>query len=147
MVYNWSDAVAEGYVNDYIFGWDRSSQAYNFADTLEPGYGYWIYSYDTCQLKAPVFNVNYDGYITALNENWNIIGLPNDQSANKTDIVVNYSGTDYNWSNAVSNGYINNFVFGWNRVSQGYDFVDNFEPGYAYWMYSYYQCILEESET
>jgi len=140
--YTWSDAAAAGYVNDYIFGWDRSGQTYTFADTLEPGYGYWVYSYEACQLNAPVFNVNFDGYITSLKENWNIVGLPNNIPENKSDILVNYDGIDYSWSDAVSSGIINDNIFGWNDVGQGYTFSDMFEPGYAYWMYTYYDCTL-----
>jgi hypothetical protein len=50
--YTWADAVSEGIVNNYIFGWDRDTQSYNIADTLEPGYAYWLYSYYPCILKT-----------------------------------------------------------------------------------------------
>jgi len=143
--YNWSNAVSNGYISDYIFGWNRVSQGYEFVDTFEPGYGYWIYSYENCELLAPETSMNFDGYITDIKANWNIFGLPNDQSANKTDIIVNYDDTDYNWSDAVSNGYINDYIFGWNRVSQGYEFADTLTPGYSYWMFAYQPCNLKGS--
>jgi len=142
--YNWSDAVSNGYISDYVFGWNRVSHGYEFVDIFEPGYGYWIYSYEVCELLAPETSTTFDGYITDIESNWNILGLPNDQSANKTGIIVNYGGTDYNWGDAVSNGYVSDYVFGWNRASQGYEFADIFEPGDAYWMYAYYSCTLKQ---
>ncbi len=50
-IYNWADAVTAGIVNDVVFGWDRGTQSYNFADIFEPGYGYWLYAYQPCTLK------------------------------------------------------------------------------------------------
>jgi len=142
--HTWSDAVAAGYVNDYVFGWDRSGQAYMFADTLAPGYGYWMYTYESCELKAPTASTLSDGYITGLESYWNIIGMPDDVPLNKTDIIVNYDGSDYTWDDAVTYGYINGNIFGWDHTGQSYTFSDILEPGYAYWMYAYYDCTLKQ---
>jgi len=145
--YIWSDAVTSGIVNDNIFGWDRASQSYIFADMLMPGYGFWVYAYDGCELKAPVFNTSFTGHITNLMQNWNIIGIPDNVPMNKTSIIVNVGDTNYSWSDAVMNGYINDNLFGWDRIGQSYTFADILEPGYCYWLYAYQQCILKKLET
>ena len=83
--------------------------------------------------------------ITTLSNNWNFISLPFNQTVNKTDIIVNYAGTDYTWSQAVTNGYVSDYVFGWDRNGQYYNFADTLMPGYAYWVYSYQPCILKRT--
>jgi hypothetical protein len=145
MDHDWSDAVSDGYVSDYLFGWDRLLQSYQFADTLIPGYGYWVYAYDECELKAPIFDVNFEGYITVVEENWNMIGLPNNAPMNKADVMINHEGTDYSWSDAVSNGYISDYIFCWDSLLQSYTFSDIIDPGYGYWFYAYYCCKLKEN--
>ncbi len=138
----WADAVTAGIINDVIFGWNRATQGYEFANTLEPGYGYWIYAYNACELLAPEVSAISDGFITNLEVNWNIVGAPDDQSVDKADVLVNYGGTDYNWADAVTAGYVNDVVFGWNGATQGYEFSDTLMPGYSYWIFAYYDCSL-----
>jgi len=141
--YSWSNAVSAGMVNDFIFSWDRIYQSYTFDDTLEPGYGYWLYAYEDCELWVENITVTSDDHITVLEQNWNIMGMPYDQPVDKTDILVNY----ILWDDAVSGGIINDFVFGWNRNSQSYIFADMFEPGYCYWVYAYQQCTLKKTSS
>jgi len=141
--YNWLDAVAADIVTDIVFGWGRDSQSYTFKDTLEPGYGYWMCTNNDCDLWVENISIISTSYITELETNWNIMGVPHNQSVDKTNITVNYGGTEYSWANAVSGGIISDYVFGWNRNTQSYIFVDTFEPGYSYWMYAYYNCILK----
>ncbi len=145
--YTWSQAATNSVVSDYLFGWSRSSQSYTFADTLEPGYGYWVYAYEPCEFWIENTTLVYDTYITDVEQNWNIISVPYDQSVNKANIIVEYLGTDYTWSEAVTMGLVSNYLFGWNRVSQSYGFADSLMPGYAYWMYAYQPCMLKRTGT
>ena len=140
--YTWADAVAAGVVSDYIFGWDRVGQSYMFSDVLEPGYGYWLYAYEPCELKAPVFETGFEGYITVLQEKWNVVGCPNDTVVLKADVLVRYGGVDYNWSDAVAAGIISDYIFGWDGAVQSYVFSDQFTPGECYWLYAYDACVL-----
>jgi len=142
--YSWSDAVVNGYVNDYIFGWNRVSQGYEFTDTLYPGYGYWMFAYEACEALSSNVKDNFASNITILETNWNIVSIPDDQPINKEDIFVEYSGSDYTWDEAVTNGYINDNVFGWDRTGQSYNFADTFMSGYSYWIYAYYTCTLKQ---
>ncbi len=143
--HNWIDAVDDGFVSDYLFGWDRVLQSYQFVDTLMPGYGYWVYAYDDCELKAPIFEVNFEGYITEVEENWNVIGLPNNAPINKVDVMINNEGSDYSWSDAVTNGYISDYIFCWDSSIQSYTFSDMLDPGYGYWFYAYQCCKIKEN--
>ena len=147
MNYTWSDAVTAGYVSDFIFGWDRSGQSYTFNNTLEPGYGYWVYAYGGCELWAENITTTYDDYITDLKTNWNIVGLPDDENVSKTNLVIHYGASDYIWSDAVTAGYVSDFIFGWNRGGQSYIFANALEPGYAYWLYTYQACTLKRAGT
>jgi len=141
--YTWYGAVTNGYINDYVFGWNRTFQSYNFAYTLEPGYGYWLYAYEPCELWVEKITITPDDYITDLEADWNIVGVPYNRPVNKTDILVN----DISWSDAVTAGIINDHVFGWDRSGQSYNFADTFMPGYAYWMYAYQPCTLKKTNV
>lgn len=143
--YRWPDAVALGWVSGYLFGWDRNSQTYTFADTIEPGYGCWLYSYDEYELWVQCFSAAEDNYITNLEENWNIIGIPFDESVDKSDLIVTHNGTNYNWSDAVAQGLVSDYLFGWDGNAQSYVFADTLEPGHCYWLYAYQECTLRRA--
>ncbi len=142
--YSWADAVTNGYVNDVVFGWDRVGQSYNFASTFIPGDGYWMYAYYDCELWVDNITIVPDEYVTSLKQNWNLMGVPSVQNLDKVNITVDYGGTDYSWADAVTNGYVNDVVFGWDRVGQSYNFASTFIPGDGYWMYAYYACTLKQ---
>jgi len=141
--YTWSEAVLNDYISDYLFGWSRTGQSYTFSDVLNPGEGYWLYSYVDCELWIESFIPVYDDYITDFETSWNIMSVPYDQTVNKTDILIN----DMAWNDAVTAGIINGYVFGWDRDGQSYTFADTFIPGYAYWMYAYQECTLKRDVT
>jgi len=151
--YSWSQATTSGnptgspIINQFVFGWQRTTpQMYIFASSLDPGYGYWVYSYqNNVELWAINITAASDNYITPVKTGWNIVGLPDDSSVSKTNLIVNYGGTDYSWSTAVSNGYVSDFIFGWQRTTpQMYIFASSLDPGYGYWMYAYFNCILKK---
>jgi parallel beta-helix repeat protein len=141
--YRWPDAVALGWVSDYIFGWNRTTQAYEFADNLRPSYGYWIYSSGDKELWYHGFPEPEDDKITFLSPLWNIVGLPFEERVDKSDVIIHYDGVDYSWEQAVTNGYISDFIFGWSSDFQSYVFVDVLRPGNAYWIFSYVDCTLK----
>ncbi len=82
-----------------------------------------------------------DSCITEVKSNWNIISIPYYLDIEKTDLLVD----DVLWDTAVSNGWVSDYVFGWNELGQSYVFSDVFEPGQAYWLYSYQECQLKRS--
>ena len=44
------DLFQQCIVSDYIFGWNDIGQYYEFADILQPMYGYWMYVFEDCEL-------------------------------------------------------------------------------------------------
>lgn len=139
--FNWSEAIYDGYLSEFIFDWNRSVQSYSFANTFDPGFGYWVFSYVNCELWTREITSDSDKYITELKENWNIFGLPFEYTLNKTDVLVD----DMLWSEAVSSGVINDYVFGWDSTAQTYNFADAFSPGKSYWIYADQQCTLKQN--
>jgi hypothetical protein len=140
--HSWADAVSDGVISDFVFGWNRLSHSYAFATTFYPGEGYWIFANQACELKVPVMNAHYERFITILNENWNVVGSGYCESFLKDDTIVHYSGIDNSWADAVSDGVISDFVFGWDRSTQSYTFADNIDNGEAYWFYASQSCSL-----
>jgi hypothetical protein len=49
--YSWADAVSLGIIDGNLFGWDQTTQTYFTSTTFDPGYGYWLYSDESCVLK------------------------------------------------------------------------------------------------
>lgn len=152
--YNWSEATTGNnptgspLINPYLFGWDRLNQTYTIANMITAGEGYWLYSFQDCELRVIGLITEENNIITHAKENWNIIGTPNDDSIIKTDIMVNFNGTEYTWNEATTinnptgSPLINSFIFGWNRTIQTYTMADNLDPGEAYWLYAYVSCTL-----
>ena len=85
-----------------------------------------------------------DVMLTALEPGWNLVSLPFNTSVDKINVTVNYLGTNYTWADAVTAGYVNQFVFGWDRIGQSYVFADIFIPGESYWMYTTVDCLLKQ---
>jgi len=88
--------------------------------------------------ELPISNI-----ITSVVQGWNIISIPFNQPIDKVLLSVEYNGNDYSWGDAVTNGFINNFVFGWDRNIQSYFFADTLESGDGYWIYAYQPCTLK----
>jgi len=140
--WTWDQAVACNIIVKYIYGWDVDE--YTFEDILVPGEGYWIWSNQDCEFLIPS-NVVPDNHITYLDASWNLVGLPNDIDLAKTALSIQYLGRYYTWDQAVSDGYIIDFVYGWDRINQNYILSDIFDLGYGYWVYSYVDCALKIS--
>jgi len=141
--YTWFEAVSDGIISDYVFGWNRGGQSYTLTDALDSGYGYWLYASESCELWIENSSISSDEYVIHLEENWNVVGMPQNQSVNKINITVNYNSNDHTWAEAISDGIINDYIFGWSRAGQSYSFIDTFEPGYSYWIYACQQCTLK----
>jgi hypothetical protein len=144
--YTWGQAVALGIVVNTLYNWSKSTQGYVVTTSMGPGQGYWIYAYSQCELWAtnltPIINTDF---ITPLINNWNIVGVPIGSSVDKTTgLIVRYNSVNYNWTNAVANGYVLNTIYGWNRTApQQYYITNTLQPGECYWLYAYVNCTLK----
>jgi hypothetical protein len=143
--YSWNNAVNNSVIVDYIFKWDSLSQSYLSSDNFESGYGYWLWSYEPCYLWVKNTSIPDTDIISDLNTDWNMIGTPFFNNVSKTDLTVEWNNTNYTWSDAVTQGIVNDFIFGWNSSGQYYTTTDMIESGGAYWIYSYEPCKLKRT--
>jgi len=151
--YSWSEAITQGILLPSIFDWARNGQGYTLVNSLVPGYGYWLYAYQACELWANgLTSILSTDYITSLFYHWNVLGVPINQPVNKTTLLFVYQGVEYNWTQATTNQnptggpLILNDIFGWDRRQpQGYFLADTLDPGLCYWMYTFYDLILKRT--
>jgi hypothetical protein len=139
--FTFQEAVNEGLLSPYLYGWNRTTYRYEFAYKFKPGYGFWIYAYIPCEIWFQYDSTFSDSYITELKYYWNIVSIPGHLNIEKTDLQVN----GVSWDAAVSNGWVSDYVFGWNNIGQSYVFSNTFEPGYAYWLGAYQPCVLKRN--
>jgi len=58
--YSWDEATTSNnptgspIVLKFLYGWERTSQRYAYADSFDAGEGYWMYAYKTCNLTNPL---------------------------------------------------------------------------------------------
>ena len=93
------------------------------------------------QIICSISSLEYS-YNISLNDNWNLVSLPVNESFNKDNITVNYLGVNYSWDEAVSSSIILDYIYSWNATNQKYEIADIFDPGQGYWVYAYYECDL-----
>jgi hypothetical protein len=142
--YDWDDAVDLSIVLNFIYEWNRNNQNYEIMEMNQPGYGYWLYTYDNCILLAKGLRwLVEDDYITELNVEWNTIGISFYEFVEKNNLTVTLSdGTTYTWQEAVDNDIILGFIYGWNATNQYYETSEVLHSGKSYWVYAYEDCIL-----
>jgi parallel beta-helix repeat protein len=147
--YNWIQATTndnptnEPIILEFLYTWNRTNQGYDFADTLEPGYGYWVYAYQPCTLG--INKVGFSIEDTVISDRmitWNIVGAPFEGLVFKENLIIHYNGTEYTWHEAVNNSIILGFIYGWDQESQSYEFIEVLDTTHGYWMYTYYECKL-----
>jgi len=142
--YSWNETTTnenpteQPLISPYYFDWDRINQTYQFKSTLSNGYGYWFFAFQPGVIWVEDQNDTTDRNITTVYQGWNLVSIPYNYSVNKNEIFVN--GTD--WATAVSNGWMNDYIFGWNQTGQNYEFIATFEPGKSYWLFASQVCIL-----
>jgi hypothetical protein len=139
--YSWNDAVSAGYILDTIYGWNGT--VYTIETSLTHGKGYWFYAYNDCQLLI-YSNAVGTGHIADLQTKWNMVGLPYESPINTVDLQFEYLSSTHTWQQAIDDGYILGFVYGWDRTNQLYILATQLQPGYGYWMYAYQTCTMKQ---
>jgi len=138
---SWDQAVDNGTILGFLYDYNRTTQSYDFSSYLEPGFGYWLWAYYDCELIFSSSEIG-SGHISNLMNDWNIMGVPYNDTIAKTSVNVTNNSVDYTWNQAVSNNIILGFVYGWNTSDQLFELCDDFSPRRGYWIYAYYNCIL-----
>jgi hypothetical protein len=49
--YTWQQAVDNDIILNFTYGWNAETQSYSTSDILNPGEGYWVYTFEACTLK------------------------------------------------------------------------------------------------
>jgi len=106
--YTWEDAVSADIVMDAVFMYDGS---YWPTSVLVPGEGYWMFAYVACDLWISSNVSKTDDNITDLLMDWNMVGLPYNESINKNDLMIYCNEEYYSWEDAVSADIVMDAVF------------------------------------
>ena len=146
-VFNWTQATTsdDPIVLNFIYDYNRTNQNYEGSLTFKPGRGYWVYAYYECEIWiSSLVTSPIDKYITTMESSWNAIGIPSNETVNKTDLIIWYNGSEYNWTEATSgsNPIVLSFIYDFNRTIQSYIDVSVLNPSRSYWVYAYYNCTL-----
>ena len=80
--------------------------------------------------------------ITVLQENWNMVSVQYKKTIDKEDLVIICDNKKFSWNEAVDDGLILDYLYGWDRIEQNYYDSDVFEPGEGYMVFAYQECIL-----
>ena len=148
--FTWADALTNGYILDFIYGWTGGASGVYFDEAyLDPGEGYWLWAYEDCTLIM-YSDAPEDNHITTFDdgEGWYLVGAPYMYNLAKWNTWIHYAALDYSWTQASNNGYILEYLYDWDRATQNYVVSENpdfFKSGYGYWMYVYKQCSLKKA--
>ena len=83
-----------------------------------------------------------------LSNGWNLVSIPYNSSVLKDELFIHHNDSLYSWSaacsylNPTNSPILNEYVFGWNRVGGYYQFENDINSGYGYWLYAYQDCQL-----
>jgi len=150
--YTWSEAWNVGLLEPSVFLFNVTSQSYEYIIgndlLLSPGIGYWFYAYDSMTLIGEnITGFQWDGQISPLVSGWNNIGVPFDEPITLGEILIEFNGIDYTWSEAWNAGFVEPSVFHFDPVQQQYIYLIGdaaiLNPGQGYWFFSYQSLMLK----
>jgi hypothetical protein len=127
---------------------DTDHYYYNQTYTIVGIYDYHIWANDTTNNRIQSVSYQFEIYaelqITELITGWNFVSLPFNLTTPKTNLFIMDGGTRYTWSQAVTNDIIYNYLYEWNRTTQGYGdgTITELKSGEGYWIYVYEDCEL-----
>jgi len=85
-----------------------------------------------------------DTYQISLQKKWNLFSIPVNETIPLERLTIRNNSIDYTWTEARNQGIILGFLFEWKKDTQNYILStgDVLKPGVAYWMWTYYPCII-----
>ena len=131
-----------------VFSWGRIEYYYDIVDEMNPGYAYWLYCHQPCEVWVEPIISSYDTFVTELQPGWNLLSNDYIISLEKQYLLVEYNATLYDWSNATSSNnptgspLLDITMFGWDSTMQIYSLSDELVPGQGYWSYAYQNCKI-----
>jgi hypothetical protein len=129
--------------------WDFSMKdtGDNNVTEFEPGRGYLIDSSENFTIELEGKPVEFP-YRMKLQQGWNMIGVPMNETVDINNITVNAEHKRYSYPEAVMKGIISAFIWsyddglGWSHLGEN----DTLEPGRAYLVEAMNECRLEFRE-
>jgi VCBS repeat-containing protein len=76
----------------------------------------------------------------SIKDGWNLFSIPVGEDMDKTKIIVKYLSDDYTWDDAIDEGIILGFTYGWKLGM--YSNENILVPGEGYWMWAFEDCDL-----
>ena len=86
-------------------------------------------------------------FIASLPSGWSLFGLPFNETISLASLIVKHNNTYYTWNEAVSNGYVLQYIYTVNRTTGVYEVVNQLKPSYGYWIYCYEAIELYVNES
>jgi hypothetical protein len=108
------------------------------------------FTFTASALSVYDFEIMYSNVmqISNLQNPWNIVTIPFNETVDKSDLIVSHQGIDYTWQEAVSNSFVLDFIYSWSRdAPQHYELVSTLQPGFGYWVFVYDDCILSAKDV
>jgi hypothetical protein len=150
--YTWAEAIdpVNGPIIDSsMFYWNASQQRYGSTTSMLPGFGIWLFAYDDCDVLVKNVTMYSTGKISDMSMNWNCFGIPSSTTVDLSDLLIDYDGDEYNWSeatttnNPTSSPFLDATMFYWDSSMQRYGIATKIEPSFGYWSYSYQDLTLK----
>ena len=140
-VLSWEEALLEKIICQDPLTINKVTGAMEMTDFLQPGNGYMIKSQrDHITLLVNQVDLpESESMITPLPlAIWQLFGLPFSHEVTIGDLIFVYRGKEYNFKEAVKQGYVYGVIYNFNRETQRYEFLmdddEILKPGYGYYI-------------
>jgi len=140
-VFSWGEALLKNIIFQDPLTINKVNGNMEMTTFLQPGNGYMIKSLrgHVVLLVNQTNLPESESMITPLPRAiWQLFGLPFNHEITIGDLIFVYRGKEYNFKEAVKQGYVYGVIYNFNRKTQRYEFLmDNDEilqPGFGYYI-------------
>ncbi len=123
--------IGDDIASFFLYGYSNTG-GYLVANNLYPGSSYWLGVESAFTLDVTGTPVSSNDSVS-LNSGWNLIAAPYVRSYLTNHIYFKRGSTTMNGSNAVTNGWIQNNYYGYNRSTGSYYSEDTLKQWNGYW--------------
>ena len=113
-------------VKSPVYHYNTIERKYEIKDSIEPGYGYWIYLDSSCSINVDGDAVNLENIID-LKFGWN---------------QISSISTPIEFQSIKGSCDVKGGPWRYNPLTRMYEFASILEPGYGYWVYVSGECRL-----
>jgi len=141
IVISWEEALRKGVIYQDPLTINKVTGSMEMTTFLQRGNGYMIRSLiDHVTLLVNQINLpESESMITPLPRAiWQLFGLPFSHEIRIGDLIFVYRGKEYNFKEAVKQGYVYGVIYNFNREIQQYEFLmdddEILQPGFGYYI-------------